>query len=1359
MSMRRPEARSKRPLHLEVSEFGWSPFVIATFRHSSLPWDAAARSSGWDVAGRPLAESRTSGKRDALSMAGQYAAHLAWLRFCGITDPCFDPEEWVVEKNRGEDCRLVRIRAPKDGSSDEFVPLSLLQAFTEYVGAPELEILRQTSAKPEAVYHEVHRRLRREPSATTVWLRRAASGAVLAPGPDALDQVLGTPQRYRYDDGVLVDSIIAADELSGGSRFFVMGGPRTSPLIPWSAAAGLKSLAGEFDGDPGRVAEPILARAHVEPIAIAVTRLETFDGLSRSLMAILLDHPECIGWFLPQTSDPLISRIEAVKLGSSRHFVVSPRLEPLKQVRAALENVEPDRRRNWVAGWTESNAFNTFLDEGVIDIDRDDWRVDEPAKSYIAALALMGDELDEELCQEFLSRLGCHVPLGDLCSGGILELVGGTVRFSSMECRRFFTRGVPEQTRAALCALAASLLEEKGSPRAADLYLIAGDRDRARELLEQEPDPVVSWQETLTSFSAVPEDIIRSSPVLSSRITRALICAGQYRRAEEFADALPEAERPLLLARIARRRGLYRVALDLLGASGPGVGSPDFERQLLSGELWRLTGQLDQAAACFDLCAAAVTREDQSARLAFERAMLHLDLGQPLASLEDVRVPHLEQRILAYTSLMKLDYSAATAHAEAALRVAPDVPSAIDASLDLMNAHFLAGQWEEARYRAREALALVEETEGDRASGGVLFLLAWLCADEGQWKQAREKVDRLRRFYGSTGDQARMREVDLIVAHLALADGDSKAARKSAAGLLGETVPHDIREAAGLIVDEANWMEGSLDVLCSTGRTECCELRDWHLLQRARVSGRPVDGITGGIWRAIQTMESSPDFSTSQLPTEGSSRSDRLRMLRSLIGLSNRRRDPDIRRKISALAMELGCGAVGDASSDEVSLGAVEVLHYLAAHEFPFAGAKIAGCDWRFASRNRLGAWNQAGSLEPLSAEALERLIAQPSDSWIAVNNRTVMFVDGMEAWPADSKRAVGNLMALRAEHHALRNLLAEEERATIADAPVSAGIVGESPAIREVTEKITRLSRSEAVVCIQGESGTGKELVARSIHKQSQRRGRAFTAINCAALPDALVESELFGHVRGAYTGADRDHAGLIESTDGGTLFLDEIGELPLAAQSKLLRFLQENEYRRVGDTVTRRADVRIIAATNRELEKAVDEGRFREDLFYRINVIEIRVPPLRERGSDIVLLARFFLDQERERQRGGPEKFNDEVELVFLSHNWPGNVRELQNAVKASFAIAGDSRRIGLDHLPERLRGVQIRNAATGSYFEELNRFRKSLVEQSLLSASGNQNQAAKLLGISRQALAYQIRELGILVKDPARRGRRRT
>ncbi|HET8773516.1 MAG TPA: sigma 54-interacting transcriptional regulator, partial [Thermoanaerobaculia bacterium] len=356
---------------------------------------------------------------------------------------------------------------------------------------------------------------------------------------------------------------------------------------------------------------------------------------------------------------------------------------------------------------------------------------------------------------------------------------------------------------------------------------------------------------------------------------------------------------------------------------------------------------------------------------------------------------------------------------------------------------------------------------------------------------------------------------------------------------------------------------------------------------------------------------------------------------------------------------------------------------------------------------------------------------------------------EGSSHWSAEGREAVAAVFRARAENHRLRRLVEQEESTRPAIAGAIEGIVGRSPAIREVEARVALVARRDVAVCILGESGTGKELVARAIHRQSARRQKTFTPVNCAALPEHLVESELFGHVRGAFTGADRDRAGLIETTDGGTLFLDEIGELPLVTQAKLLRFLQEGELRRVGDTANRSADVRIVSATNRKLDSAVEEGRFRDDLYYRVRGVEVVLPPLRERGEDIVLLATHFLATEREKHRTGPALLSPDVEAVFAAYAWPGNVRELQNTIRAAHAMAGDGKEIEIEHLPERLRAVTPSRAIAGSYQDAVARFKRGLIERSLLEAAGNQNRAAASLKMSRQALAYQIRELGILVK----------
>ena len=232
--------------------------------------------------------------------------------------------------------------------------------------------------------------------------------------------------------------------------------------------------------------------------------------------------------------------------------------------------------------------------------------------------------------------------------------------------------------------------------------------------------------------------------------------------------------------------------------------------------------------------------------------------------------------------------------------------------------------------------------------------------------------------------------------------------------------------------------------------------------------------------------------------------------------------------------------------------------------------------------------------------------------------------------------------------------------------------MIGQSPAMQAVFKMIGRVSRSDAAVMITGESGCGKEVVARAIQRFSLRAGREFVAINCAAIPESLLESELFGHEKGAFTGATAQRQGRFEQCDGGTLFLDEIGEMPLHVQTKLLRVLQDGEFSRVGGNETIKTDVRIIAATNRNLEREVERGKFREDLFYRLNVVRIHLPPLRERPEDIRPLAQFFL-QRLARKKNNPRlRFSDDALALMESYNWPGNVRELENTLQRAVVLA---------------------------------------------------------------------------------------
>jgi DNA-binding NtrC family response regulator len=305
--------------------------------------------------------------------------------------------------------------------------------------------------------------------------------------------------------------------------------------------------------------------------------------------------------------------------------------------------------------------------------------------------------------------------------------------------------------------------------------------------------------------------------------------------------------------------------------------------------------------------------------------------------------------------------------------------------------------------------------------------------------------------------------------------------------------------------------------------------------------------------------------------------------------------------------------------------------------------------------------------------------------------------------------------------------LKAESERAH----PVQ-GMVGKSEAMKQVFERIARAAPTDATVLVLGESGTGKELVARALHAQSPRRDAAIVAVNCAAIPESLIESELFGYARGAFTGATADHPGLIEAAHGGTLFLDEIGELPLAAQSRLLRVLQDGEVRRVGATGSRRADVRLVAATHRDLKKMSDAGTFRSDLFYRLRVVEVKLPPLRDRPGDVLELAQV-LGARLARKLGRPEpRFTPEGLAALEQHHWPGNVRELENALERALILCDDvpltPELLGLDETVVAAPPPAIEESTLEAYFRRfVDEHQRALSETEL----------ARRLGISRKTL----------------------
>ncbi len=310
-------------------------------------------------------------------------------------------------------------------------------------------------------------------------------------------------------------------------------------------------------------------------------------------------------------------------------------------------------------------------------------------------------------------------------------------------------------------------------------------------------------------------------------------------------------------------------------------------------------------------------------------------------------------------------------------------------------------------------------------------------------------------------------------------------------------------------------------------------------------------------------------------------------------------------------------------------------------------------------------------------------------------------------------------------------------------------GVVGESAAMREVMDLAARVAPFPSTVLLTGESGSGKEAVARAVHRASPRNGKAFVAVNCGAIPENLLESELFGHERGAFTGADRAREGLFEEADGGTLFLDEIGELTLPLQVKLLRVLQERQIRRVGGTGEKPVDVRVLAATARDLVDEVREGRFREDLFYRINVVQILVPPLRTRPEDVPPLAEHFMRLHARRLGVEAPPLSRELVPVLAAYTWPGNVRELENVIERALVLSGGN--VGVEHLPPHVRSgrhpFQVPDDDGDlSVKRRLPALEKSLIVRALERSRGNRTKAAELLDLSVRALSYKIHDYGL-------------
>jgi len=401
---------------------------------------------------------------------------------------------------------------------------------------------------------------------------------------------------------------------------------------------------------------------------------------------------------------------------------------------------------------------------------------------------------------------------------------------------------------------------------------------------------------------------------------------------------------------------------------------------------------------------------------------------------------------------------------------------------------------------------------------------------------------------------------------------------------------------------------------------------------------------------------------------------------------------------------------------------------------------------------------------EPMSTTALGAVTAKvkelaprepipPTPRVIVLTDADYLrIMDLLEVGVQDIANAWGEIRSRERELHAVARDLGERYRFE--------NIVGNSRSMQEVFRLLEKIVQSESTVLIHGESGTGKELVARAIHSNGPRAKKPFVVQNCSAFNDNLLESALFGHAKGAFTGAVKDKKGLFEVADGGTFFLDEVGDMSAALQVKLLRVLQEGTFTPVGATDVKQVDVRVIAATHKDLEKMVERAEFREDLYYRLNVIKMIVPPLRDRIDDIALLCEHFL---RKHGRGRPARLHPDVLTAFQQYPWPGNIRELENEIERLIVLAGDVEELGVDAVSPRIREAGVRepkgknhalpaalSAGSGSLKDAVEALERDIINQGLIRTHWNKSQLAKELGISRSNLIQKCTYYGLDRKE---------
>ena len=401
-------------------------------------------------------------------------------------------------------------------------------------------------------------------------------------------------------------------------------------------------------------------------------------------------------------------------------------------------------------------------------------------------------------------------------------------------------------------------------------------------------------------------------------------------------------------------------------------------------------------------------------------------------------------------------------------------------------------------------------------------------------------------------------------------------------------------------------------------------------------------------------------------------------------------------------------------------------------------------------------------NVESLAASQVRSLLCVPLTVFQKVIGCVYLDTSAADRFHEDHLQlvaAIAGISAVALDNARRLQWLEQENQRLMAEITQERGLVGESPCMKEVYQFLTRVAPTDSTVLIEGESGTGKELVARALHRNSARAGKPYVAINCAAIPESLLESDLFGHERGAFTGAAALKRGRLEVADGGVVFLDEVGELAPALQVKLLRVLQEREFERVGGTHTIKVDIRLIAATNCDLNEAVRAGNFRQDLYYRLAVVKLTMPPLRERKEDIPMLARHFVQKYAKRCKVKAKPISREAMACLVNHDWPGNVRELENAVERALVL-GSSDSVLPEDLPESLlEHPPAPEMIEAKYHSSVKELKKQLILDAVEQTRGNYVEAARILGVHPNYLHRLIRNLNMkdVLNEALREGSR--